>query len=36
VGAAVALSEVFRALPGAKKVGIVFSGGNVSLDKLYW
>jgi threonine dehydratase len=36
VGAAVALSEAFRGLQGAKKVGIVFSGGNVSLDKLYW
>jgi threonine dehydratase/serine racemase len=36
VGLAVTLSEAFRAQPGAQRVGIVFSGGNVSLDKLYW
>lgn len=36
VGAAVALGAAFRALPDAGAVGIVFSGGNVSLDKLYW
>ena len=36
VGAAVALTAAFRALAGAEKVGIVFSGGNVSLDKLCW
>ena len=36
VGAAVVLLDEFRALAGAKKVGVVFSGGNVSLDKLYW
>jgi threonine dehydratase/serine racemase len=36
VGAAVALTTAFKALEGANKVGIVFSGGNVSLDKLYW
>jgi threonine dehydratase/serine racemase len=36
VGAAVALGAAFKALEGANKVGIVFSGGNVSLDKLYW
>ena len=36
VGAAVALSDEFKSLAGVKKVGIVFSGGNVSLDKLYW
>jgi threonine dehydratase/serine racemase len=36
VGAAVALSDSFKALAGVKKVGIVFSGGNVNLDKLYW
>lgn len=36
VGAAVALGAAFTALAGAGKVGIVFSGGNVSLDKLYW
>ena len=36
VGLAVALSEEFRSLPNLGKVGIIFSGGNVSLDKLYW
>jgi threonine dehydratase len=36
VGAAVVLLDEFRALAVAKKVGVVFSGGNVSLDKLYW
>ncbi len=36
VGAAVALSGAFKALAGAEKVGIVFSGGNVNLDKLWW
>lgn len=36
VGAAVALSAAFKSLAGVNKVGIVFSGGNVSLDKLYW
>ncbi len=36
VGAAVALGTAFKALAGVEKVGIVFSGGNVSLDKLYW
>ncbi|MBP3956981.1 pyridoxal-phosphate dependent enzyme [Gemmata sp. G18] len=36
VGAAVALSDTFKALGGAEKIGIVFSGGNVSLDKLWW
>ncbi len=36
VGAAVALSAAFKSFGGANKVGIVFSGGNVSLDKLYW
>lgn len=36
VGAAVALGHEFKSLAGANKVGIVFSGGNVSLDKLYW
>ena len=36
VGAAVALTDAFKSLSGVKKVGIVFSGGNVSLDKLYW
>jgi threonine dehydratase/serine racemase len=36
VGAAVALGAAFRSLGGAQKVGVIFSGGNVSLDKLYW
>ena len=36
VGLAVALSEEFRSLPNLGKVGIIFSGGNVNLDKLYW
>lgn len=36
VAAAVALSDAFKSLAGVNKVGIVFSGGNVSLDKLYW
>jgi threonine dehydratase/serine racemase len=36
VGAAVVLADEFKALEGVKKVGVVFSGGNVSLDKLYW
>ncbi len=36
VGAAVALTAAFKSLAGVDKVGIVFSGGNVSLDKLYW
>lgn len=36
VGCAVALKDEFRLLSGVRKVGIVFSGGNVSLDKLYW
>jgi threonine dehydratase/serine racemase len=36
VGLAVALSDAFHSLAGAQRVGVVFSGGNVSLDKLYW
>lgn len=36
VGAAVVLFDEFRALSSVRKVGVVFSGGNVSLDKLYW
>ncbi len=36
VGVAVVLGEAFRAVPGVGKVGVVLSGGNVSLDKLYW
>lgn len=36
VAAAVALSDAFRAITGVHKVGVIFSGGNVNLDKLYW
>ena len=36
VGLAVALADEFRTLAGLGKVGIVFSGGNVNLDKPYW
>lgn len=36
VGCAVCLGEAFKVLEGVQKVGVVFSGGNVSLDKLYW
>jgi threonine dehydratase len=36
VGAAAVLASEFKALQGLQKVGVVFSGGNVSLDKLYW
>jgi len=35
VGLAAALADEFRPLP-LQKVGIVFSGGNVNLDTLYW
>jgi threonine dehydratase len=36
VGLAAALGKEFRELAGVRKVGIVFSGGNVTLDTLYW
>ncbi|MCS6866700.1 MAG: pyridoxal-phosphate dependent enzyme [Gemmataceae bacterium] len=36
VAAAVALSEAFRAVRDIHKVGVIFSGGNVNLDRLYW
>jgi threonine dehydratase/serine racemase len=36
VAVAAALSEEFKSLKGIEKVGIIPSGGNVSLDKLYW
>jgi threonine dehydratase/serine racemase len=36
VGVAVVLGEPFRALKNLHHVGVVFCGGNVSLDKLYW
>lgn len=35
-GVAVVLSDEFKALDGIRSVGVVLSGGNVSLDKLYW
>lgn len=35
VSVAVVLGEAFKAT-NAKRVGVVMSGGNVSLDKLYW
>jgi len=36
VGAAVVLGDAFRALPSLRRVGVIFSGGNVNLDKLWW
>lgn len=36
VGVAVVLAEAFRELSEIRKVGVVLSGGNVSLDRLYW
>jgi threonine dehydratase len=36
VGAAAVLADEFKRMEGISKVGVVFSGGNVSLDKLYW
>ncbi|MBA4066403.1 MAG: serine dehydratase [Isosphaera sp.] len=36
VGVAVVLGAEFRALAGVRSVGVVLSGGNVGLDKLYW
>jgi threonine dehydratase/serine racemase len=36
VGAAVVLSDEFKSLADMENVGVVFSGGNVSLDKLCW
>lgn len=36
VPAAAVLSEAFRSIDGCERVGVVMSGGNVSLDKLYW
>jgi threonine dehydratase len=36
VGAAAVLMDEFKLLPNLKKVGVVFSGGNVNLDKLHW
>jgi threonine dehydratase len=36
VGLAAALGKEFREFAGVRNVGIVFSGGNVNLDMLYW
>jgi threonine dehydratase/serine racemase len=36
VGAAAVLRDEFKRFEGVARVGVVFSGGNVSLDKLYW
>jgi threonine dehydratase len=36
VAVATVLSEEFRDLSGIRKVGVIPSGGNVNLDKLYW
>ncbi len=36
VGIAVVLSDEFQRLKEMNCVGIIFSGGNVSFDKLYW
>jgi threonine dehydratase/serine racemase len=36
VAVAAVLSEEFRALPGARRVGVILSGGNVDLDALPW
>jgi len=36
VSAAAVLTDEFRSLEGIRKVGVVFSGGNVNLDKLPW
>jgi threonine dehydratase len=36
VAVAAGLSGGFQALDGLDRVGVVLSGGNVSLDKLYW
>jgi threonine dehydratase/serine racemase len=36
VALAAVLSEEFRAVPGAARVGIILSGGNVDLTRLPW
>ena len=36
VAVATLLTERFKSLSGIEKVGIIPSGGNVSLDRLYW
>ena len=35
-GVAVVLTDEFKSLDGIQSVGVLLSGGNVSLDKLYW
>ena len=35
-GVAAVLGDEFKALDGIRSVGVLVSGGNVSLDKLYW
>ncbi len=36
VAAAAVLADAFRALDGLEAVGVILSGGNVDLDRLYW
>jgi threonine dehydratase len=36
VAVAVALSDEFKALKGLRRVGVILSGGNVSLRRLPW
>lgn len=36
VGLAVVLTDEFRAINNVEKVGVVLSGGNVNLDRLWW
>ncbi len=36
VPAAAVLTDEFRALEGIQRVGVIFSGGNVNLDRLPW
>jgi len=36
VGAAAVLTDEVKALAGLSRIGVVFSGGNVNLDKLHW
>jgi threonine dehydratase/serine racemase len=36
VAVAAVLADEFRALDGARRVGVVLSGGNVNLDRLPW
>ncbi len=36
VAAAAVLTDAFRALDGLEAVGVILSGGNVDLDRLYW